>query len=121
MGIELSIHEGALDEALAVVEHAIHLKGGDILPQRGELALLYGAYLTFGVEHIDMDALHAEKAVGHGRTRIARGSHKHINLFLLTNESAEVIIIKNKIERKYYESKENNSINACGMYSSLRL
>ena len=84
MGIELSIHEGALDEALAVVEHAIHLKGGDILPQRGELALLYGAYLTFGVEHIDMDALHAEKAVGHGRTRIARGSHKHINLFLLT-------------------------------------
>ena len=80
MGIELSIHEGALDEALAVVEHAIHLKGGDILPQRGELALLYGAYLTFGVEHIDMDALHAEKAVGHGRTRIARGSDKNINL-----------------------------------------
>ena len=55
-----------LDKCLTVVEHAVHLQCGDVLAERGELALLYAAHLTLGVKHVDVDAVNAEEAIGYG-------------------------------------------------------
>ena len=79
LGVEFLIHEGILDECLTVVEHAVHLKSCYVLPERRELALLYGADLSFRVEHIDVDAFHAKKAVGNSRTRVAARGNEDIN------------------------------------------
>ena len=83
MCIELSIHEGGFDECLTVVEHAVHLYRCDVLAQRGELALLYGTYLSFGVEHIYVYAVHSQESVGYSRTGIAASGHQHVYLFVI--------------------------------------
>ena len=69
--VQFCIHESVLHQRLAVVEDAIHLDGGDVLPEGGELTLLNGAYLSFGIEYIDMNTFYAKKTIGDGRTRIA--------------------------------------------------
>ena len=63
---------------MAVVERAVYFERGYVPPQRGELAFLYLAYFAFGVKHIDVYPLHAEEAVGHGRTRVAGGGHENV-------------------------------------------
>ena len=65
VGVEVGIHEGGLDESLAVVEDAIDLYGGDVLAQGGELTFLNGRHLALGIEDIDVDALNTEESVGH--------------------------------------------------------
>ena len=72
------VHECRLDEPLAVVEHAVHLDGGDVLSERRELALLYGADFSFGVEHIDMDSVDSEKSVGNCRAGVSRSGDEHV-------------------------------------------
>ena len=89
MLVQVCVHEGALHQGLAVVEHAVHLDGRDVLAQRGELALLNRADLAFGIQHVDMHALHAQEAVGHGAAGVARGGHQHIHQ-ALTLAAAEV-------------------------------
>ena len=84
MLVQLFIHEGRLDQRLAVVEDTVDLNGCDVLAQCGKLALLNGADLALGVEHIDMDALHAEETVGYGRTCIAAGGYQHVDLLFLS-------------------------------------
>ena len=82
------IHERLFYQSLAVVKHTINLNGCDVLAQCGKLAFLYFAYLTFGVEHIHVYAVNAQKAIGYGRSCVATGSNEHIYLFvtLLTNK-----------------------------------
>ena len=63
---------------MAVVERAVYFECGYVPPQRGELAFLYLAYLAFGVKHIDVYPFYSEKAVGHGRTRVAGGGHENV-------------------------------------------
>ena len=77
--VEFSIHEGVLYHCLAIVEDAVHLDGGDVLSEGGELAFLDGRYLALGIEHIDVDALYAKEAVGNGRTGVARGGNEDID------------------------------------------
>ena len=79
MLVELFVHESGFHQGLAIVENAIHFQGGDILPQGGELAFLYLANLSFGVEHIHMDALHAQESVGYGRACVPGSSHEHVD------------------------------------------
>ena len=81
--VQLLVHEGTLHQRLAIVEHAVHLDGGDVLAECGELALLNGRHLSLGIEHIHVDALHAQESVGNGRTRVAAGGHQHVHLFRL--------------------------------------
>ncbi len=91
MGIELSIHEGGFDECLTVIEHAVHLYCRDVLAQRGELALLYGADLSFGVEHIYVYAVHAEETIGNGAAGVAGCGNEHIDLAALALLLQEVL------------------------------
>ena len=77
--VEFLVHEGALHHCLAIVEDTLHLYGGDVLPEGGELALLDGRDLALGIEHVDMDAGDTEETVGNGRTRIAGGGNKNID------------------------------------------
>ena len=88
MLVELPVHECRLHQCLAVIEHAIHLEGCDVLTQGSELALLNLADLALRIEHVDVDAVNAEETVGNSRTGIARCSYEHIHLFLalLTHE-----------------------------------
>ena len=79
-GIQFAVHEGVFHQGLAVVEGAVYLKGCDIAAQGSELLLLYLTHLAFGVEHIDADALHAQETVGYSAARIARRSHKNVDL-----------------------------------------
>ena len=79
MRMEVGLHEGALDQRLTVIKHAVHLQCGDVAAQGGELALLDGAHLAFGIEHIHMYALYAQESVGYGRTRVAAGGHQHVH------------------------------------------
>ena len=79
MGVEVGIHEGGLDETLAVVEDTIDFDGGDVLPQGGELTFLDGRHLTLGIEDIDVDALDAEEAVGNGGASVARGGYEDVH------------------------------------------
>ena len=83
MELALVVEEGLLHQGLAVVEHAVDLDGGDVLAEGGELALLYLAHLAFGVEHVDVYALHAEETVGYGRAGVAAGGHEHVHPLLL--------------------------------------
>ena len=78
MGVEVSVHEGGLDQALAVVEDAIDLEGGDVLAEGGELTLLDGRDLALGVEDIDVDAIDAEEAVGDGGTGVTGGCDEDV-------------------------------------------
>ena len=91
MGVQFLIHEGGLHQRLTVVERAVHLDGGDVPSQGGELLLLYLADLSLGVEHIDVNAFHAEEAVGHGTARVARSGYQYIYLLLafLADEVAQ--------------------------------
>ena len=77
--VEVGIHEGGLHEGLTVVEDAIHLNGRDVLAKCGELTLLDGTDLALGIEHIDVDALYTEEAVGYSRTCVARGGNENID------------------------------------------
>ena len=74
---ELRIRKGALDQPLAVVERAFDLQRRDVASQRRELLLLNVAYAPFGVEYHYVDALDAEKPVGHGAARVARRGDEH--------------------------------------------
>ena len=91
MAVQLVVHEGRLDQPLAVVEDAIDLDGGDVLSEGGELALLNGADLALGVEHVDVDAVDAEEAVGHGRAGVARCGHEHVDLLAAAFHAYEVL------------------------------
>ena len=87
--IQFGIHEGILHKCLTVVEDTIHLDSRDVLAEGRELALLDRADFSFGIEHINVDTVYTEESVGYGRTCIARGSHKDIDLALsvfLTDE-----------------------------------
>ncbi len=80
VAVELLVHERRLHQCLAVVESAVDLQRGNVLPESGELTFLYRAYLPFGIEHVDVNALDTEKSVGNGAARVARGGNKHIHL-----------------------------------------
>ena len=82
--IEFFVHESTLNKRLAVIEDTIHLYRCNVLPERCELTLLYGADLSLRVEHIDMDAFNSEETVGNGRTCIAAGGNEDIDGPLLT-------------------------------------
>ena len=89
MLVQLSVHKGVLHEGLTVVEHAIYLDGSDVIAQCGELALLNRTDLSLRIEHVNMDSIDTQEAVGNGRSRVARGGHEHIHLLtfvLLLNE-----------------------------------
>ena len=79
VSIQVGIHEGRFDQALAIVEGAVNLKGGDVLSQGGELLLLDKAYLAFGVEYIDVDAGYAQEAVGYGTACVAGGGDEDVD------------------------------------------
>ena len=91
MAVELLVHEGALHQPLAVVEDAVDLDSRDVAPQRGELALLDGRHLALGIEHVDVDAIDAEEAVGHGRPRVAAGGYEHVDLLVSALLADEVL------------------------------
>ena len=80
--IQFLIHKGRLYQCLAVVEHTVYLDSRDVLAQCGELALLNGTDLALRIEHINVDAVNAEEAVGYGRTRVATGSHEYVHRFV---------------------------------------
>ena len=89
MLIELCIHKGILHESLTIVEHTIDLDSRDVLAKGRKLALLNRRYLALGIEHIDMDAVDTQEAVGHSRACVARGGYEHVHLLtfsLLTDE-----------------------------------
>ena len=96
--VEFLVHEGALHHCLAIVEDTVHLDGGDVLSQGGELALLDGRDLALGVEHVDVDAGDAKETVGHGRTGVAGGGNKDIDLrsssFLLGITQTSLVLLK---------------------------
>jgi len=75
---EVVVHECLLDKRLAVVEHAVHLYGCDVLSERGELALLNGADFSLGIEDEDADAVNIEESVGYGRSRVAACGNEHV-------------------------------------------
>ena len=77
--LEFLVHESALDEALAVVEDTVDLDGRDVTPERRELALLNGRNLAFGIEDVDVDAVHAKETVGDGRPGVAGGGYQDID------------------------------------------
>ena len=79
MFVQLLVHERTFHQTLAVVEDPVHLNGRDVLSQRGELTLLDRTDFTLGVEHVDMDALYSQEAVGHGRTCVAARGDKDID------------------------------------------
>ena len=78
MVAEVVVHECLLDKRLAVVEHAVHLYGCDVLSERGELALLNGADFSLGIEDEDADAVNIEESVGYGRSRVAACGNEHV-------------------------------------------
>ena len=86
--VEFLVHESRLDKRLAVVEHAIHFEGCDVLSEGGELAFLNLAYLPLRIEHIDVNAVNTEESIGYSRTCIARSSNEHVDFLLafLTHE-----------------------------------
>ena len=90
MLVQLLVHERRFYQRLAVVEHAIHLKGSDVLTEGSKLALLNLAHLALWIEHVNMDSLHAEEAIGYGRTRITRCCYEHVH-FLLAFLAYEVL------------------------------
>ncbi len=63
---EVRVQEGGLDQGLAVVEAAVDLQGGDVLPQGGELGFLHGAYAAPGIQDEDVRARDAQEAVRDG-------------------------------------------------------
>ena len=79
MGVELGVEERLFHQTLAVIEHAVHLQRGDVAPEGSELTLLDATDFPFGIEHIDVYALHAEEAVGNGRTSVATGGYEHVH------------------------------------------
>ena len=79
MLIEFGIHEGILHQSLTIVEHAVNLNGCDILAESSKLALLYGADLSLGIKHIDVDTIDTQETVGYGRACIAGGGYEDIN------------------------------------------
>ena len=70
--VQLLVHERRFYQRLAVVEHAIHLKGSDVLTEGSKLALLNLAHLAYG------------------RTRITRCCYEHVH-FLLAFLAYEVL------------------------------
>ena len=88
--VQLLVHERRFYQRLAVIEHAIHLKGSDVLTEGSKLALLNLAHLALWIEHVNMDSLHAEEAIGYGRTRITRCCYEHVH-FLLAFLAYEVL------------------------------
>ena len=87
MLVQLSVHEGVLNQRLAIVEDTIDLNGRNVLTQRGELALLNGADLALRIKHIDVDALYTEETVGDGRAGITTGSSWKLELLLKERRS----------------------------------
>ena len=79
MLVKFIVHKSRLHECLTVVEDTIYLDSGDILAQRSELALLNGADLALGVEHIDVDALYTKETIGYGATGITGGGHEDVD------------------------------------------
>ena len=79
MLVQFLVHEGRLYQRLTIVEDTIYLDSGNVLPQCGKLALLDGRNLTFGIEHINVDALYAQESVGHCATCVAAGSYEHVD------------------------------------------
>ena len=80
MSVKLVVHECLLDESLAVVKHAVHFDGGDVLSESGELALLNLADLALRIEHVYMYAVNAKETVGYSRTRVATCGNQHIDV-----------------------------------------
>ena len=89
MLVEFLVHKCTLHQCLTVVEGTFHLDGCDVLAERSKLTFLYGAHLSFWIEHIDMDTLYAEESIGHSRPCVAARCHQHVHLVVapfLTNE-----------------------------------
>ena len=85
---EVRIQEGGLDQGLAVVETAIHLQGGDVLPQGCELGLLHGAYAAAGIQDEDVRAGDAQEAVRDGTPGVTGRGDEDIDIPLV-GEMAE--------------------------------
>ena len=77
--VQFLIHKSRLHQRLTIVKDTIHLNSGNVLAQGGKLALLNGRDFSFGVEHIDVDALYAQETVGYGTSRVAACSHKDVD------------------------------------------
>ena len=82
MLIEFCIHESTLHQCLTIVEYTIHLDGCDILSQGSELTLLNGRHLSFGIEHIHVDAINTKETVGYSRTSITRSGYQYVDLLI---------------------------------------
>ena len=90
VAVQFLIHESVFHQSLAIVEHAVHFEGGNVLPQCGKLAFLDGTHLAFRIKYIHVDTFHTQKTVGNGTPCITGSSHQHIHLiapFLLDEVS----------------------------------
>ena len=80
---QVGIEESGLDQRLAVVEAAIDLQGGDVLPQGCELRLLHPAHASPGVQDEDVRAGNAQKAVRDGAPGVTGGGDEDIDIPLV--------------------------------------
>ena len=79
MSVKLLVHKGGLDQCLTVVKCPVDFNRRYIPSQCRELRLLYMTHLSFRIKHVNVYAIHSEKAVGHCAAGIARCGHKHID------------------------------------------
>ena len=80
VSVKLFIHESGFHQCLTVVECPVHFNRRDVPSQRGKLFFLYFTYFPLRIKHVHANPFHAEEAVGYGTSRIAGGSHQHIDL-----------------------------------------
>ena len=79
--VQFVIHKGCFHQRLAVVKRSVHLQGCNIPPQRSELFFLYLADFSLRIEHIHMNPLYPQKAIGYRTTGISGSGNEHIHLF----------------------------------------
>ena len=77
---EVRVQEGGLDQGLAVIEAAVDLQGGDVLPQGGELGLLHGAHAAPGIQYEDVRARDAQEAVCDGAPGVTGRGDEDIDI-----------------------------------------
>ena len=86
---EVIVQEGGLDQRLAVVEAAVDLQGGDVLPQGRELALLDGTDAPAGIQDEDMRSGDTQEAVGDGASRVTGRGDEDIDIPLAAEMAEE--------------------------------
>ena len=80
---QIRVQEGGLDQGLAVVETAVDLQRGNVLPQGRELRLLDRAHAAPGIQDENVRAGDAQEAVGDGAPGVTGRGDEDIDISLV--------------------------------------